>query len=143
LECLSDDDAEESFHEISFMNKLSSPFIVSLDTNFLDGESVFIVMEYCPNGDVSGLIKKCRAQRTLIPEWYVIDLFTQITMGLNVCHRAKVLHRDIKADNIYISKANVAKLGDFGVSRNLSSTIEMSRTMAGTPFDPRVNNYYF
>jgi NIMA (never in mitosis gene a)-related kinase len=57
-----------------------------------------------------------------------------MTMGLNVCHKSKVLHRDIKSDNIYISKANVAKLGDFGVSRSLSSTIDMSRTMAGTPY---------
>jgi NIMA (never in mitosis gene a)-related kinase len=64
----------------------------------------------------------------------LIDIFTQIAMGLNICHRKKVIHRDIKADNIYISKANVAKLGDFGVSRTLSSTVDMSRTMAGTPF---------
>jgi NIMA (never in mitosis gene a)-related kinase len=57
-----------------------------------------------------------------------------MAMGLHVCHKSKILHRDIKADNVYISKANVAKLGDFGVSRSLSSTIEMSRTMAGTPY---------
>jgi serine/threonine protein kinase len=55
-------------------------------------------------------------------------------MGLLVCHRSKVLHRDIKADNIYISKGNIAKLGDFGASRSLSSTVDMSRTMAGTPY---------
>jgi NIMA (never in mitosis gene a)-related kinase len=57
-----------------------------------------------------------------------------MVMGLNVCHKNKILHRDIKSDNIYISKANIAKLGDFGVSRNLSSTIDMCRTMAGTPY---------
>jgi serine/threonine protein kinase len=66
---LSDDEAEESYQEISFMDKLSSPFIVSLESNFLEGESIFIVMEYCPNGDISGLIKKCKASRTFIPEW--------------------------------------------------------------------------
>jgi NIMA (never in mitosis gene a)-related kinase len=57
-----------------------------------------------------------------------------MAMGLNVCHHSKVMHRDIKTDNIYISKANVAKLGDFGVSRSLTSTVDMSHTMAGTPF---------
>jgi serine/threonine protein kinase len=66
---LSDDEAEESYQEISFMDKLSSPFIVSLETNFLELESIFIVMEYCPNGDISGFIKKCKASRTFIPEW--------------------------------------------------------------------------
>jgi serine/threonine protein kinase len=69
LEYLSDDEAEDYYQEISFMNKLSSPFIISLDCNFLDGESIFIVMEFCPNGDASGLIKKCKAARTFIPEW--------------------------------------------------------------------------
>jgi serine/threonine protein kinase len=69
LECFSDDEAEENFQEIAFMDKFSSPFIVSLDSNFLDGDSIFIVMEYCPNGDASGLIKKCKAARMFIPEW--------------------------------------------------------------------------
>jgi serine/threonine protein kinase len=54
------DEAEDYFQEISFMDKLSSPFIVSKDSNFLEEDSIFIVMEYCPNGDVSGLIKKCK-----------------------------------------------------------------------------------
>jgi NIMA (never in mitosis gene a)-related kinase len=133
IECYSDDEAEESYQEISFMDKLSSPFIVGLETNFVDGDSIFIVMEYCPNGDAGGLIKKCQQLRQHIPEPILIDLFTQICFGLNVCHSSHVLHRDIKTDNIYISKANVAKLGDFGVSRNLNSTVDMSKTMAGTP----------
>jgi NIMA (never in mitosis gene a)-related kinase len=91
-------------------------------------------MEYCPNGDAGGLIKKCQQLRQRIPESVLIDLFTQICFGLNVCHSSHVLHRDIKTDNIYMSKANVAKLGDFGVSRNLNSTVDMSKTMAGTPY---------
>jgi serine/threonine protein kinase len=69
LECFSDDEAEDYYQEIFFMNKLSSPFIISMESNFVDGDSVFIVMEFCPNGDATGLIKKCRAARTFIPEW--------------------------------------------------------------------------
>jgi hypothetical protein len=42
------------------MDKLSSSFIVLLDSNFLEEDSTFIVVEYCPNNDVSGSIKKCK-----------------------------------------------------------------------------------
>jgi serine/threonine-protein kinase 24/25/MST4 len=74
LECFNDDEAEECYQEISFMDKFNSPFIVALDSNFLDGNSVFIVMEYCSNGDVSQLIKKCKSARTFIPEWVYTSL---------------------------------------------------------------------
>jgi serine/threonine protein kinase len=134
VECYSDDEAEENYQEISFMEKLSSPFVVGLETHFLEGECIFIVMEYCPNGDAGGLLKKYKTACEFIPEPILIDLLTETAFGLYSCHEKRVVHRDIKPDNIYLSRCNVTKLGDFGVSRNLSSAADMSKTMAGTPY---------
>ncbi len=50
-------------------------------------------------------------------------------------HESKVLHRDLKSQNIFLTKDNVAKLGDFGIARVFSTTKQEARTMAGTPIN--------
>lgn len=49
-------------------------------------------------------------------------------------HDRKILHRDIKGQNIFISKTNTLKLGDFGIARVLNKTMEKARTVVGTPY---------
>ena len=60
--------------------------------------------------------------------------FTQICMALKHVHDRKILHRDIKAQNIFMTKSNHTKLGDFGIARVLSTTSEMAATVVGTPY---------
>lgn len=49
-------------------------------------------------------------------------------------HDRKILHRDIKGQNIFITKANTLKLGDFGIARVLNKTQDKARTVVGTPY---------
>ena len=49
-------------------------------------------------------------------------------------HDRKILHRDIKGQNIFITKANTIKLGDFGIARVLNKTQDKARTVVGTPY---------
>ena len=49
-------------------------------------------------------------------------------------HDRKILHRDLKCQNIFLTKNGIIKLGDFGIARVLSSTRENVRTMVGTPY---------
>ena len=81
------------------------------------------------------LAKKVSAQRgTYFSESQIIDWFTQICLALKHVHDRKVLHRDLKCQNIFLTKTNIIKLGDFGIARVLSSTRENARTMVGTPY---------
>ena len=64
----------------------------------------------------------------------ILDWFTQICLGLKHVHDRKILHRDLKAQNIFLTKSNIVKLGDFGVAKELSSTLDNARTMIGTPY---------
>ena len=68
IECMTDEDAEDVDKEIEFMSRFSHPFIVMLEERFTDRDNICIVMEYCENGDLSGLIKQYKKRGTYMPE---------------------------------------------------------------------------
>uniref|UniRef100_A0A8C3ASE7 non-specific serine/threonine protein kinase n=1 Tax=Cyclopterus lumpus TaxID=8103 RepID=A0A8C3ASE7_CYCLU len=90
-------------------------------------------MEYCGGGD---LMKKIKMQRgVFFTGEQVVDWFVQICLGLKHIHDRKILHRDIKAQNIFLTNGGMkAKLGDFGIARMLNNTMELARTCVGTPY---------
>jgi NIMA (never in mitosis gene a)-related kinase len=49
-------------------------------------------------------------------------------------HDRKILHRDIKCQNVFLTKSNIIKMGDFGIARVLKHTVEVAKSMVGTPY---------
>ena len=96
-------------------------------------------MEYCSGGDLSQAI---RAATEPFPEWQVLTWFAQIALALQLCHHRRVLHRDMKSQNVYLTDSLVIKLGDFGIARVLESTLELATSVVGTPYtmSPEVCN---
>lgn len=68
-------------------------------------------------------------------EEQILDWFVQICLALQYVHDSKVLHRDLKTQNIFLTKNGTVKLGDFGIACILTNTAENAKTMAGTPFN--------
>ncbi|XP_075418994.1 serine/threonine-protein kinase Nek5 [Tenrec ecaudatus] len=124
---------EASKKEVIFLAKMKHPNIVTFFSSFQESNSLFIVMEYCDGGD---LMERIRRQRgVLFREEQILGWFVQISLGLKHIHDRKILHRDVKAQNIFLSKnGTVAKLGDFGIARVLNTSTEFARTRVGTPY---------
>ncbi|XP_035860346.1 serine/threonine-protein kinase Nek5-like [Sander lucioperca] len=124
---------EASKKEVTLLSKMRHPNIVSFIRSFHERSSLYIVMEYCDGGD---LMKKISMQRgVFFTEEQVVDWFVQICLGLKHIHDRKILHRDIKAQNIFLTNGGMkAKLGDFGIARMLNNTMELARTCVGTPY---------
>nr|XP_033699698.1 serine/threonine-protein kinase Nek5 isoform X4 [Tursiops truncatus] len=100
----------------------ASPLFSTASTQHLENNRLFIVMEYCDGGDLMKRIKKQRG--VLLSEDQILSWFVQISLGLKHIHDRKILHRDIKTQNIFLSKNGmVAKLGDFGIARVLNKDI--------------------
>ena len=101
-------------------------------------------MEYCKNGDMAQLIKKCKAEKDFVAEDVIWKIFMQILLALRECHYRgikgrKILHRDLKPSNIFFDSNNNVKLGDFGLSKIIKSDIVedgkcFAETNVGTPY---------
>uniref|UniRef100_A0A665SVZ4 non-specific serine/threonine protein kinase n=1 Tax=Echeneis naucrates TaxID=173247 RepID=A0A665SVZ4_ECHNA len=123
---------QESRKEVAVLAKMSHPNIVQYKESFEEGGSLYIVMDYCEGGD---LFKKINAQKGLLfSEEQILDWFVQICLALKHVHDRKILHRDIKSQNIFLTKDGTVQLGDFGIARVLNSTVELARTCIGTPY---------
>ena len=83
-------------------------------------------------GDLGQKIKEARGR--YFPEKQILDWFTQTCLALKHVHDRKILHRDIKAQNIFLTKTGIIKMGDFGIARVLNTTREYARTQVGTPY---------
>jgi NIMA (never in mitosis gene a)-related kinase len=74
------------------------------------------------------LYHKIHSPTPPFPEPQLLDWFTQICLALKHLHDKKILHRDLKSQNIFLSDKNLIKLGDFGISRILENTKQHLRT---------------
>ncbi|XP_009461408.1 PREDICTED: serine/threonine-protein kinase Nek5 [Nipponia nippon] len=124
---------EASQKEVILLAKMKHANIVTFYASLQEKNKLYIVMEYCDGGD---LMKRINMQHgVLFDEDQILSWFVQISLGLKHIHDKKILHRDVKAQNIFLSNnGKVAKLGDFGVARQLDSTMEFAHTCVGTPY---------
>uniref|UniRef100_A0A8C9AAW8 non-specific serine/threonine protein kinase n=1 Tax=Prolemur simus TaxID=1328070 RepID=A0A8C9AAW8_PROSS len=129
---MSSKEREESRREVAVLANMKHPNIVQYKESFEENGSLYIVMDYCEGGD---LFKRINAQKgILFQEDQILDWFVQICLALKHVHDRKILHRDIKSQNIFLTKDGTVQLGDFGIARVLNSTVELARTCIGTPY---------
>ncbi|XP_075348112.1 serine/threonine-protein kinase Nek5 [Mycteria americana] len=124
---------EASQKEVILLAKMKHANIVTFYASLQEKNKLYIVMEYCDGGD---LMKRINMQHgVLFDEAQILSWFVQISLGLKHIHDKMILHRDVKAQNIFLSNnGKVAKLGDFGIARQLNSTMEFAHTCVGTPY---------
>ncbi|XP_065531910.1 serine/threonine-protein kinase Nek5 [Lathamus discolor] len=124
---------EASQKEVILLAKMKHTNIVTFYASLQEKNKLYIVMEYCDGGDLMTRINMQHG--VLFGEDQILSWFVQISLGLKHIHDKKILHRDVKAQNVFLSNnGKVAKLGDFGIARQLNSTTEFAHTCVGTPY---------
>ena len=114
-------------NEINILSKLRHKFINQILDTFSTDKYIFIVMEYIC-ADLLSFIRK----REKLSENISKSIFKQIIEGLKYINKKKIVHRDIKLDNILIDLNNTVKICDFGVSKKISED-ELMIDHCGTP----------
>ncbi|KAF8964715.1 hypothetical protein BGZ46_000743, partial [Entomortierella lignicola] len=103
--------------EIYHWRCLSHPNIAHLHEVLTTESKIYLVTEYCPNGELlEALIRDGRCKPSLAKRW-----FRQICLAIQYCHSRKIVHRDLKLENILLDSQNNIKLIDFGFTRECES----------------------
>lgn len=124
-------DLTDLHKEIAILRKCRSPYVVSYYGSYEKDGDLWIVMEYCSAGSVSDLMSMCDIT---LEEHEICEVLAAVLKGLEYLHEIHLIHRDLKAGNILLTRTGAAKLADFGVSAQLTSTMSKRRTVIGTPY---------
>nr|CAB3264288.1 serine/threonine-protein kinase Nek3-like [Phallusia mammillata] len=121
--------------EANILRTLNHFHIVKCYEWFLDDEAgnISMALEYCNGGTIQDRIKAAQVRKETIPEEKVMLWTTQITSAVNYIHDRRILHRDLKSENVFLIKSEDVKLGDFGISKEIDHTLDKASTCVGTP----------
>jgi len=90
----------------------ATPFVVRLFYSFSTAQSLYLVMEYAPGGDVYSLLRALGRLSEAMCRTYAAE----VVLALEYIHSCGIVHRDLKPDNLLISASGHLKLADFGLS---------------------------
>jgi len=123
-----------ALHEAELLKSLSHPNITAYhDAHLADGH-LYIVMEYADGGDLSSAVARRRAASTRYHEREAMAIFVQLAMALDYIHERRILHRDLKCKNVFLTRVGMVKLGEFGIAKVLEAADSMAETRIGTPY---------
>lgn len=129
LKSINEQEKKEALREAEILKILEHPNIIKFRDFFIENDTLCIAMDYADGGD---LWQKIYSSETYISENQILDWFAQICLALKHIHDRKIIHRDIKSSNIFLTSMNIVKLGDFGISSFLGHTNDFLKSFAGT-----------
>ena len=115
--------------EIKIHKSLNHENIVKFEHYFEDAENVYVLLELCYNQTLHELVKRRKKLTELEAQYYVF----YIVKTLQYLHNLKIIHRDLKLANIFLTENMQIKLGDFGLATQLEFDGERKRSLCGTP----------
>ncbi|KAG1713223.1 hypothetical protein DVH05_000943 [Phytophthora capsici] len=123
--------------EIAIMKKLHHPNVLRLYEVMDDPKmnKLFLVLEYMKHGDMLSFQKKKHPQGMLenLRDRDLHSVFLQVILGLAYLHEQKIVHGDIKPQNLLVGDKDVVKIADFGISQSLYGSKQKIADVAGTP----------
>ncbi|OHT06225.1 CAMK family protein kinase [Tritrichomonas foetus] len=115
--------------EVRLMQSFRHPSLVAIEDVVYDQNLIYLVMEYCFNGELFQVI----AERGVLDENTSRRIFAQISEGVAYIHSHNIAHRDIKPENILLDAEMNAKITDFGLCHQVDPN-NLLKTPCGSPF---------
>ena len=115
--------------EIKIHKALHHPNIVHFEHYFEDSDNVYFLLELCQNQSLNELLKRRKTLTELEVQCYAV----QLIKALKYLHSHRIIHRDLKLGNLFLTDKMELKVGDFGLATKLDFDGERKRTVCGTP----------
>ncbi|MBD7958057.1 Stk1 family PASTA domain-containing Ser/Thr kinase [Microbacterium sp. Sa4CUA7] len=127
---LSDDSIFQSrfIQEARAAARLADPHVVNVFDQGQDGDMAYLVMEYLPGITLRELLREQR--RLTVPQ--TITIMDAVLSGLAAAHRAHIVHRDVKPENVLLAEDGRIKIGDFGLARATTANTATGQMLLGT-----------
>ncbi|XP_046989594.1 mitogen-activated protein kinase kinase kinase kinase 5 isoform X11 [Schistocerca americana] len=116
--------------EILMMKDCRHPNIIAYYGSYLRRDKLWICMEYCGGGSLQDIYHITGP----LTEQQIAYMCRETLHGLAYLHSMGKMHRDIKGANILLTEAGDVKLADFGVSAQITATINKRKSFIGTPY---------
>ena len=114
--------------ECEILRKVTSPFILTLYYSFQTPENLYLIIDYCPGGDLNYHIIQ-----NLFEEDEARFYIAELILGIEHLHSLDIIYRDLKPENILISSDNHIKLADFGLAKEGVSDVQSTKSFVGSP----------
>jgi serine/threonine protein kinase len=124
---------QKCLKEVKLLQSLDHPNIIKYLDSFISDQDLIIVVEWAAAGDLKRQLTKAQEKNQLFDERIIWKYFSQITHAIEHMHSRRIMHRDLKPANIFLTIEGVVKVGDLGLSRQLSESTILAHSKVGTP----------
>jgi len=134
IRTMKDEEKIEILNDVISLKKLDHPNIILVKTAYFsdDKKYLYVISEYADGGNLQMKLNEQKQKNKYFDTNTLLDWFMQICFALQYIHSKNILHKNIKPSNIFLmkqNKENFAKLGDFGVSKVLKSSLKKTKTI--------------
>jgi serum/glucocorticoid-regulated kinase 2 len=121
---------ERTKTERRVLSVVEHPFIMSLHYAFQSSEKLYLVLDYCPGGELFFHLSRYRRFPERVARFYAAELL----LALGHLHSKSIIYRDLKPENVLLDAEGHVKLGDFGLAKDgITSPTTGANSMCGTP----------
>ncbi|MCX7759387.1 MAG: serine/threonine protein kinase, partial [bacterium] len=121
---------ERISNEVEINKILTHPNIIRMLDYDIESEQPFIAFEYVEGKSLTKILE----ERKKLPLNEALNIWIQILESLDYAHQKGIIHRDLKPDNILITENNIVKITDFGISKKIDKTLNLTQDFVGTPW---------
>lgn len=124
---------EKCLKEVRLLQSLDHPNIIHYLDSFITENDLVIVYEWAAAGDLKRQLRKAQERGSGFEERIIWKYFSQISNAMQHMHERRIMHRDLKPANIFLTLDGTIKVGDLGLSRELSEHTVQAHSKVGTP----------
>ncbi|CAG9318283.1 unnamed protein product [Blepharisma stoltei] len=115
--------------ECKILKNIRHPYIVPLYWAFQTPNSLYMVLEYCPNGDLSKLLEYAQSLNVSISKFYIAE----VILAIEYLHSLDIVYRDLKPQNLLLDSNGHIKLADFGLAKENVTEENPAMSFCGSP----------